>query len=121
METFRSLGSIPAYIGEDKAHIQELQGLSTGLTSHSLALITLSPASAARPHHHTVADEVYFVRSGHGQVRVEATIRQVAPGDVIVIRPGQSHTVWNHGPDDLVLIVTCAPAYQVDEVVWDEE
>ena len=47
METFRSLGSIPAYIGEDKARIQELAGRSTGLTSHSLAVITHPPASTA--------------------------------------------------------------------------
>jgi mannose-6-phosphate isomerase-like protein (cupin superfamily) len=120
METFRSLRSIPAYIGEDKARIQELEGRSTGLTSHSLAVITHPPDSAARMHHHTMADEVYLVQSGRGQIRVDATTRQVSPGDVVVIRPGQTHTVWNEGSEDLVLVVTCAPAYAVDEVVWDE-
>jgi mannose-6-phosphate isomerase-like protein (cupin superfamily) len=120
METFSSLGSIPAYIGEDKACIQELAGRSTGLTSHSLAVITHPPASASRTHHHTVADEIYLVQSGRGLIRVDAITRQISPGDVVVIRPDQCHTVWNAGPEDLVLVVTCAPAYQVDEVVWDE-
>jgi mannose-6-phosphate isomerase-like protein (cupin superfamily) len=115
-----NLGTIAGYLGEDGALVQELAGRSTGLTSHSLALITHPPASAARAHHHTVADEVYLVRSGRGQIRLDGVTHAIAPGDVVVIRPGQCHKVWNEGPEDLVLVVTCAPAYAPDEVVWDE-
>ena len=71
-------------------------------------------------HHHTVADEVYLVRSGRGRVRVDGETRAVGPGDAVIIRPGQRHKVWSDGPEDLVLIVSCAPAYEVGEVVWDE-
>lgn len=117
----RSLFSIPGFIGPDGAHVQELAGRSTGLASHSLAAITHPPGTASRAHHHTVADEVYFVQAGQGRVRVDNETRAIRPGDAVIIRPGQPHKVWNDGPDDLVLLVSCAPAYAVNEVAWDED
>ncbi len=116
----RNVAKVPAYVGEDGARVQELEGRSTGLTSHSLAVIAHPPGSASRAHHHTAADEVYLVQSGRGHLRVDATTYEIEPGDVLAIRPGQSHKVWNDGSQDLVLVVTCAPAYSVDEVMWDE-
>jgi mannose-6-phosphate isomerase-like protein (cupin superfamily) len=72
-------------------------------------------------HHHTLADEVYFVRSGSGRIRVDGETCGLQPGDTVIIRPGQRHKLWAGGPEDLVLIVTCAPAYSVTEVIWDEQ
>lgn len=119
-ETYRSLSAISPYTGADGARIQELAGRSNGLPSHSLAVITHPPGTASREHWHTVADEVYFVWSGRGRVQVAGEERAVGPGDTVIIRPGQAHKVWNDSTEDLVLIVTCAPAYTVEDVVWDE-
>lgn len=121
METFRSLPDIRGFVGADGARVQELSGNTTGLPSHSLAVITHPPGSTTRDHHHSTADEVYFVHSGQGRIRLEEEAHDIKPGDVVIIRPGQPHKLWNEGPDDLVLIVSCAPAYRVDEVVWDED
>ncbi len=121
METFRSLLDIRGAIAPDGARVQELAGNTIGLASHSLAIITHPPETTSRDHHHTAADEVYFVHSGQGRVRVDEETRAIGPGDIVILRPGQPHKLWNDGPDDLVLIVSCAPAYRVDEVVWDEE
>jgi mannose-6-phosphate isomerase-like protein (cupin superfamily) len=120
VDNYRSLGDILLFIGDDGARIQELAGRSTGLASHSLALITHPAGTASRAHHHTVADEVYYVRSGQGHIQIDGETRPLGSGDVVEIHPGQQHKVSNDGPDDLALIVTCAPAYQVSEVVWDE-
>ena len=46
--------------------------------------------------------------------------RASAPGDTVIIRPGQRHKLWADAGEDLVLVVTCAPAYSVTEVIWDE-
>lgn len=121
MATLRAMRHIPSFRAADGARIQELAGRTTGLTSHSLAVITHPAGTASRDHHHTLADEVYFVRAGQGRVRVGAESWAIGPGDAVVICPGQPHKLWNDGPDDLVLIVSCAPAYQVEEVVWDED
>jgi mannose-6-phosphate isomerase-like protein (cupin superfamily) len=37
---------------------------------------------------------------------------------VVIIMPGQRHKVWQVGDDDLVLLVTCVPAYSEQEVVY---
>jgi mannose-6-phosphate isomerase-like protein (cupin superfamily) len=108
------------FIGPDGAHIRELAGRSTGLASHSLAIIAHPAGMATVEHHHTVADEVYYVQSGRGRVRVDEEVVDVAPGDTIIIRPGQRHKLWADKGEDLVLVVTCAPAYLVTEVIWDE-
>ncbi len=120
MAIFSSLAGLPASVAPDGARIQEITGRSNGMTSHSLAVISHPPGTASAEHHHSVADEVYFVRSGHGRVRVDGETRAVKPGDAVIIRPGQRHKLWNAGAEDLVLLVSCAPAYSADEVVWDE-
>ncbi len=108
------------FIGPDGARIRELAGRTTGLTSHSLAVITHPAGMATVEHHHTVADEVYFVQSGRGHLRVDGEMLELAPGDTVTIRPGQRHKLWADAGEDVVLVVTCAPAYSVSEVIWDE-
>ena len=119
-DAFRSLAATPEFTAADGARIREVAGRSTGLTSHSLAVITHPAGMTTAEHRHTVADEVYLVWSGVGRVRVDGETRAVGPGDAIIIRPGQRHKLWADGPDDLVLVVTCAPAYSVTEVIFDE-
>ena len=116
----RSVGAVPAFVGQDRAVVRELVGRSTGVVSHSVAIIEHPVGMSTRDHHHTMADEVYLVQRGTGRIRVDGETRAVGPGDVVTIRPGQCHKLWADGVEDLVLFVTCAPAYDVGEVVWDE-
>ena len=120
MNTFANVDDIVPFTGPDGARVQQIAGRGEGMMSHSLAVISHPPGTASVDHHHTVADEVYLVWSGHGRVRVDGETRHVGPGDTVTLRPGQRHKVWSDGPEDLVLVVSCAPAYQVGEVVWDE-
>jgi mannose-6-phosphate isomerase-like protein (cupin superfamily) len=63
---------------------------------------------------------MYYVIEGQGAVRVDGKTHTISPGDVVIIVPGQRHKVWQEGEGDLVLLVTCVPAYSVDEVVFTE-
>ena len=47
---------------------------------------------------------------GHGVIRVDGEVRDIGPGDVVAIIPGQWHKVWQAGEGDLVLLVTGVPA-----------
>ena len=38
-------------------------------------------------------------------------------GDCVVIPPGVAHKLWNPGPEPLVLLCCCAPAYSDDDTV----
>jgi mannose-6-phosphate isomerase-like protein (cupin superfamily) len=109
------------FVGDDGAIIRELASPhNSSLTRHSLAEIRHPPSTASQEHYHTVAEEVYYVLSGRGGIRVDGETRSIGPGDVVVIVPGERHKVWQEGEGDLVLLVTCVPAYSVDEIVFTE-
>lgn len=118
--TYRKKEEVREFTGPDGARITELAGRSTGLESHSLAIIAHPAGMTTVEHHHTVADEVYYVQSGRGHIRVDGRLRELAVGDTVIIRPGQRHKLWADMGEDVVLVVTCAPAYEVTEVIWDE-
>jgi mannose-6-phosphate isomerase-like protein (cupin superfamily) len=109
------------FVGDDGAIVRELAApRNAPLTRHSLAEIRHPPGTASQEHYHTEAEEVYYVAEGRGGVRVDGETCAIAPGDVVVIVPGQQHKVWQEGESDLVLLVTCVPAYSVEEVVFTE-
>lgn len=108
-------------LADDGSLVQELASpRNAPLTSHSLAEIRHPAGTASREHVHRVAEEVYYVLEGGGTVCVDGEVRAVGPGDVVVISPGQRHKVAQQGERDLVLLVTCVPAYSPDEVIFME-
>lgn len=112
---------IEAFAGDDGSIIRELAAPGNGpLVRHSLAEIRHPPGTASREHYHTEAEEVYYVLKGQGAIHIDGQERTIGPGDVVVIIPGQRHKVWQKGEGDLVLLVTCVPAYSVEEVVFSE-
>jgi mannose-6-phosphate isomerase-like protein (cupin superfamily) len=112
---------IQPFVGDDGSIIRELASpRNSGLSRHSLAEIRHPPGTSSQEHYHTVAEEVYYVLEGRGGVNVDGETRSIGPGDVLVIVPGQRHKIWQEGEGDLVLLVTCLPAYSVNEVVFTE-
>ncbi len=112
---------IQPFVGDDGAIVRELASpANSGVTRHSLAEIRHPPGTASLEHFHTEAEEVYFVTEGRGGIRVDGKTYVIGPGDVVVISPGERHKVWQEGEGDLVLLVTCVPAYSVEEVVFTE-
>ena len=112
---------VEPFVGDDGSIIRELGSPgNSSLTRHSLAEIRHPPGTASQEHYHTEAEEVYYVIEGQGAVHVDGETRTIGPGDVVVIVPGQRHKVWQEGEGDLVLLVTCVPAYSVEEVEFVE-
>ncbi|MBN1135462.1 MAG: cupin domain-containing protein [Anaerolineae bacterium] len=108
--------SIQPFTGDDGSIIRELARLAR----HTLAEIRHPPGTASREHFHTEAEEVYCVLAGQGEIRIDGETQAIGPGDVIEIGPGQRHKLWQRGQGDLVLLVTCVPAYDVREVIFTE-
>jgi len=107
---------VQPFTGDDGSIIRELARLAR----HTLAEIRHPPGTASREHYHTSAEEVYLVLDGHGDVRIDGETQAIGPGDLIEIVSGQRHKLWQRGEGDLVLLVTCAPPYNVQEVVFTE-
>jgi mannose-6-phosphate isomerase-like protein (cupin superfamily) len=117
----RNRDQIEPFVGDDGAIIRELVSpRNSALTRHSLAEIRHPPGTASQEHYHREAEEVYYVLEGQGEIRVDGQIGSLEPGDAVIIVPGQRHKVWQRGERDLVMLVTCAPAYSVEEVIFTE-
>jgi mannose-6-phosphate isomerase-like protein (cupin superfamily) len=80
------------------------------------------PAGARSIRHHLVgSSEVYYVLSGSGTMHVDADVREVGPGDALLIPAGAVQFLENTGEEDLVFLAIVEPAWQVQNDVRDEE
>ena len=77
----------------------------------------MPPASETVEHYHRTSEEIYHFTSGEGRMRLGEEESPVRSGDTVVIPPGTPHKLWNPGPDELVLLCSCAPPYEDDDTV----
>ena len=68
----------------------------------------LKPGSSIG-YHLQETDEVYYILSGNGEVKMNRETFNVKGGDAILTRPGSSHGLKPTGNDDLTVII----AYQL--------
>ena len=67
------------------------------------------PAGREIEAHVDPMEEIYFILSGSGEMRVGDDARQVGPGDAVWIPTGESHGLVNNGDDDCVVLVVASP------------
>ena len=61
---------------------------------------------AAIGYHLQKEDEVYYILSGTGTMKMNGETFPVEAGDAILTRPGSSHGLTQSGKEDLVVIIT---------------
>lgn len=64
----------------------------------------LHPGSAIG-YHLQKEDEIYYIISGNGEMKMNDKTFTVSTGDAILTRPGSSHSLKQTGADDLVIII----------------
>ncbi len=72
-------------------------------------LNAFEPGQEHRLHTHPGQDKLYFVLAGEGEVRVGKEQSRVHPGDLVLARAGENHSLHNPGPERLVVAVVMAP------------
>ena len=86
-------------------------GKTVGGTSSALGYSVFKPGTATADLSHAV-EELAFVVSGSGTVRLESRDVPVAAGQALYVPAGVWHTVANPGGDDLVMVFSFpAPDY----------
>ncbi|MBW2028531.1 MAG: cupin domain-containing protein [Deltaproteobacteria bacterium] len=75
-----------------------------------LAIAKLEKAKTLEAHADPM-EEIYFLLSGEGEMRVGDETRQVGPGDAIWIPAGLEHSLTNNGKEDCILLVVASPAW----------
>ena len=77
----------------------------------SLAEETLPPGKTVLRHHHEVIEEIYYILSGTGRMRLGEDERIVGSGDAIFIPRETPHELTNTGSEPMRIILACGPAY----------
>jgi mannose-6-phosphate isomerase-like protein (cupin superfamily) len=72
-------------------------------------------------HFHKTTEEFYYILDGTGLMKIEDEVREVGPGDTIVIVPGQRHKITNNGQTPLVLLACCSPEWTAEDQVLVEQ
>ncbi|RRN76271.1 cupin domain-containing protein [Pseudoxanthomonas sp. SGD-10] len=60
---------------------------------------------AAIGYHEQKEDEVYYIASGNGEMKLNGKIYEVKSGDAILTRPGGWHGIKNTSEADLVIFI----------------
>jgi mannose-6-phosphate isomerase-like protein (cupin superfamily) len=113
-----NLEGLESFVTLDGSSIRELAGPAWTQARHqSLAEATLPPGGETAEHFHPQAEELYYFVAGAGRMRLGEDEAEVGVGDCVVIPPGTAHKLWNPGPNPLVLLCCCAPAYSDHDTV----
>ena len=85
------------------------------ITQCSLAEETLPPGASVTPHHHEVLEEVYYILSGQGMMKVGDEEQAVGTGDAIYIPKHHRHTLTNTGQEAMKILLVCGPAFYFED------
>lgn len=109
---------VQPFVTKDGSIIREiLAPRNSCIARQSLAEATLPPGARTEAHYHPNTEEIYYILSGVGRMRMGEEERAVGPGDGIAIPPGVPHQIENIGHTDLVFLCCCAPAYEHEDTV----
>lgn len=111
----------PQFITKDRSKIRELMApRNSGIRRQSLAEAVVPVGCATEEHYHKKSEEIYYILTGQGDIRVNGETAAVKPGDAIALPPGSVHKIWNRGPTDLVFLCLCVPSYEHEDTVITE-
>jgi mannose-6-phosphate isomerase-like protein (cupin superfamily) len=107
---------LPTYQTKDGSLIRELMHPDLhGARNQSLAEAIVPPGVTTHLHRHLIAEEIYYITQGEGEMRLGNALFSVESGDTILIPPGTPHAVRNKGDIDLHIICCCSPAYRHED------
>jgi mannose-6-phosphate isomerase-like protein (cupin superfamily) len=113
--------AVPAFTGPDGATIRELAASrNSSAQKQSLAEATIPVGGTVTEHFHRVTEEFYYILSGTGIMKIEDEVREVGPGDAVIIVPGQRHKITNNSQVPLVLLACCSPEWTPEDNILAE-
>ena len=113
---------VTPFITKDTSEIRNiLSPDNSSIRRQSLAEALLPPGRATEEHRHPKTEEIYYIQSGRGRMRIEGEERDVQAFDGIAIRPGALHKIWNTGDEPLTFLCCCVPPYTHEDTELVEE
>jgi mannose-6-phosphate isomerase-like protein (cupin superfamily) len=120
MEIIKRASTTP-FTTKDSSQIRELLAYrNSAIRNQSLAEATIAVGTSTQEHYHPKSEEIYYILSGAGRMKIDGELRDVGPLDAIAIPPNARHKIRNIGDVPLVLLCCCAPGYEHDDTVLVE-
>jgi mannose-6-phosphate isomerase-like protein (cupin superfamily) len=117
-----NLARVASFTTKDGSEIRELLAhRNSAIRNQSLAEARLPVGLSTTPHYHPLCEEIYYILTGQGRMRIADDIEQVGPSDAIAIPPGLVHQITNTGSQPLVFLCCCAPGYEHADTVLVED
>lgn len=86
----------------------------------ALAVGVLPKGRKAISHYHKISEELYYITSGIGQVKVGKDVFDVKPGSVVYVPTDMAHALENGSPDEeLEVLCVSSPAYQEGDFIFE--
>lgn len=81
----------------------------------SLATVIIRAGKEAHLHKHPSLEEVYYVMSGKGKMKVENKVYEIKQGDTFPIHPKDApHKALNPYEEDMKILVVCNPKFDIN-------
>lgn len=109
------LAPVPA---SDGAEVIELFGVQCpGIKHMSLATGSLPPRRKAKAHYHQRSEEIYYIVSGRGIVRIEERTYRVKQGDAVGIPKRHAHSLENTSRKrPLIVLCVASPPFEESDL-----
>jgi len=115
--TVQQLSDQKPFITVDGSSIRSiLDRTNAPVEKQSLAEASLPAGGITTRHYHCVCEEIYFLLEGIAVIDVNGTIREVGPGDAVLIPPGAWHQITAR--TDLRFLCCCAPPYSHEDTFF---
>lgn len=84
---------------------------------HSMAVMTLKPGATSQPHSHKIAEESFLIIKGSALFEIDGFKQECFPGDAVLIKAGETHTVSNKGNEILEIVICTSPAWNPEDSI----
>ncbi|MEZ4966521.1 MAG: cupin domain-containing protein [Saprospiraceae bacterium] len=96
---------------DERCHIIEIMN-TAAVDNLSVARARVEPGITTALHT-LEADEYYYILEGAGEVEIDGSFKsEVAKGDLVRIRSGQTQRIRNTADSDLLFLCICTPRFR---------
>lgn len=76
-----------------------------------MGISKVDPGSCSNLHQHDVEEEIFYVVSGRGRIRVGKQEEDIEPGSCVYIPVGEPHQLFNTGDETLKILASASPPF----------
>jgi mannose-6-phosphate isomerase-like protein (cupin superfamily) len=80
-----------------------------------VANVSVAKLNSLPPFYHTGYDEIYYILSGTGEVKLDDKPSRLKPGSVVVIPAGVSHALQADPGCELEFVIFGSPPISIDD------